>query len=45
MNKIRVITLIISLIFLTNCNKADSTTGVVIRIEPDPDIRAREFED
>jgi hypothetical protein len=45
MNKIRVITLIISLIFLTNCNKADPTTGEVIRIEPDPDKRAREFAD
>ena len=45
MKKIRAITLIISLIFLTNCNKADSTTGEVIRIEPDPDKRAREFAD
>jgi len=45
MKKIRAITLIISLIFLANCNKTDPTTGEVIRIDPDPDKRAREFAD
>jgi hypothetical protein len=45
MNKVIAITLIPLLIFLTNCSKTDSTTGEIIRIEPNPDKRARDFVD
>ena len=45
MNKVITITLIPLLIFLTNCSKTDSTTGEIIRIEPNPDKRARDFVD
>ena len=45
MNKLRVITLISLLIYLSNCSKVDPTTGEVIRIEPNPDKKAREFAD
>ena len=45
MNKVITITLISLLIFLTNCSKTDSTTGEIIRIEPNPDKRARDFVD
>jgi hypothetical protein len=45
MNKVIAITLIPLLIFLTNCSKTESTTGEIIRIEPNPDKRARDFVD
>ena len=45
MNKLRIITLISLLIYLSNCSKIDPTTGEVIRIEPNPDKKAREFAD
>ena len=45
MNKLRIITLISLLIYLSNCSKVDPTTGEVIRIEPNPDKKAREFAD
>ena len=45
MNKLRIITLISLLIYLSNCSKTDPTTGEVIRIEPNPDKKAREFAD
>ena len=45
MNKLRIITLISLLIYLSNCSKTVPTTGEVIRIEPNPDKKAREFAD
>ena len=39
------ISVILSLFFLFACAKKDSTTGEVIRMEPNPDKKAREFAD
>jgi hypothetical protein len=44
MNSLK-ISIILSLFFLFACAKKDSATGEVIRIEPDPDKKAREFAD
>jgi hypothetical protein len=44
MNNLK-ISIILSLFFLISCAKKDSTTGEVIRIEPNPDKKAREFAD
>ena len=45
MNKVRALTLISLLLFLTNCSKTDPITDDIIRIEPNPDKRARDFAD
>jgi hypothetical protein len=44
MNSLK-ISIILSLFFLFACAKKDPTTGEVIRMEPNPDKRAREFAD
>ena len=44
MNSLK-ISIILSLFFLFACAKKDPTTGEVIRIEPNPDKKAREFAD
>jgi hypothetical protein len=45
MHKIRALTLISLLLLLTNCSKTDPITDDIIRIEPNPDKRARDFAD
>ena len=44
MNSLK-ISIILSLFFLFACAKKDPTSGEVIRIEPNPDKKAREFAD
>ena len=44
MNSLK-ISIILSLFFLFACAKKDPTTGEVIRMEPNPDKKAREFAD
>jgi hypothetical protein len=44
MNNLK-ISIILSLFFLISCAKKDSATGEVVRIEPNPDKKAREFAD
>ena len=44
MNSLK-ISIILSLFFLFACAKKDPTTGEVIRMEPNPDTKAREFAD
>jgi hypothetical protein len=44
MNNLK-ISIFLSLFFLISCAKKDPTTGEVIRIEPNPDKKAREFAD
>ncbi len=44
MNSLKIF-IILSLFFLISCAKKDPSTGEVIRIEPDPDKKAREFAD
>ena len=44
MNSLK-ISIILSLFFLFECAKKDVATGEVIRMEPNPDKRAREFAD
>ena len=44
MNRLK-ISIILSLFFLFACAKKDPTTGEVIRMEPNPDKKAREFAD
>ena len=44
MNSLKIF-IILSLFFLISCAKKDPSTGEVIRIEPNPDKKAREFAD
>jgi hypothetical protein len=44
MNNLKIL-IILSFFFLISCAKKDSSTGEVIRIEPNPDKKAREFAD
>jgi len=45
MAKLKFICLIFTLFFISICYKNDPTTGDIIRIEPNPDKKAREFAD
>jgi hypothetical protein len=45
MVKLKSLCLIFTLFFISNCSKKDPTTDDIIRIEPNPDKKAREFAD